>query len=203
MSARSIEPSAFVAKATAIASFYGFKPVRNIESRLASFGERPGKSARSFDEVASVCVLCTAREKRGPALCFSVHAIPEEARYSPREFAEFSLQLIGASSSLGDVFVIKTALTILEDMGIKLKEIRINSTGDRESQGRYGKELSFYIRKRLDELTPTCRTAVMDNPFALFSCEEDTCRGVALEAPRALTFLTEQSREHLREVLER
>lgn len=203
MSARSIEPSAFVAKAAEIASFYGFRPVRHIESQLASYGERPPRSARSFDDVASVCVSCMAREKRGPILCFSVHAIPEESRYSPREFAEFSLHLIGASSSLGDIFVMKTTLTILEEMGIRVKEIRLNSTGDKESRGRYEKELSLHVRKRLDVLTPLCRAAAMENPFSLFSCEEDTCRSVVADAPRAITFLSEQSREHLREVLER
>lgn len=203
MSARSIEPSAFVARAADIASFYGFRPVRHIETQLARLGERREKSARSFDDVASVCVSCMAREKRGPMLCFSVHATPEEERYSPREFAEFSLQLIGANSSLGEVFVIKTTLTILEDLGIRFNEIRLNSMGDKESQARYGKELSLYVRKRIEAFTPACRAAVAENPFALFTCEEDTCKSVAHEAPRALSYLSEASREHLREVLER
>jgi len=213
MSARSLSPSTFVAKAAEIASYYGFSPVRNIETRLAELGEhplhtgpwpnkRPG-SARTFEEIATVCVSCMSREKRGPLLCFSLHGAPEGNPYSPRDFAEFSLQLIGASSSLGDIFVLKTVLTILQEVGVRAKEIRLNSVGDRESQGRYAKELALYVRKRLGAIPVACKQGVLENPLSLLSCQDATCKGLAAEAPRSLSFLSEGSREHLREVLER
>lgn len=200
-----LEARSFLSKASDIASFYGFRPVRELEAAIPPQKRlRRVGSARSFEDVANVCVTCMAENASGPTLCFSVDSSPEHAPEGfAREVAEFGLSLVGSPSSLGDIVVLKTVATILRETGVRIENIRVGSLGDRESQARYVKELGLFVRKRAEHIPDQARAALFNDPLSLFSQSEDeVLRKIADEAPRALSFLSERSRSHLKEVLE-
>jgi histidyl-tRNA synthetase len=119
-----------------------------------------------------------------------------------REFGEFGLHIAGAHESVGEVVLLKTLAAIATEWGAPLARVRLNALGDKDSKLRYSRELSFYFRKHLASLCENCRAKAATDPLAPFVCQNESCRAVAQNAPRAMNFLSEKSRSHFREVLE-
>ena len=80
--------------------------------------------------------------------------------------------------------------------------MEINSIGDKDSATRFVRELTSYYRANLNEMTPECRQLLKDDPFELLASHDESCKALNAGAPRALDFLSEDSRHHLEEVLE-
>lgn len=203
-------PASFIKHAADVASFYGFRPASDLgrEARAANPAiERP--RTHNFTTVAQVCVACAAA-KNEPSLAWWATPSPSylpiqatlEGDLSAREVGEFGLHIGGVPQSIGEIVLLKTLSAIVTEWGVPLRAVRLNTLGDRDSKMRYARELSYYFRKRQNELCEVCRAAVAADPTKPFSCLTEQCREVALNAPRAMNFLSEKSRAHFREVLE-
>ncbi len=114
----------------------------------------------------------------------------------------FNIHIMGAPKSVTEATIIKTALVILEEEGYKDLSVEINSLGDRESAAKFLRELTAYYRKHLSSLTAECRQAFKRDPLELLSCVHEKCKELAAEAPKSISFLSEKSRVHFKEVLE-
>lgn len=199
----SMAPTTFLRKASDIASFYGFRPVRDLEGMVPreSRMKRAGAS-RSFEDVAHICVSCMVETTRTPVLCFSVDHAPSDAPKAERDLAGFNLQLIGSPSSVGDIVVLSTLMTILAEAGAPARAVRVNAFGDKDSQARFAKELALFVRKRAADIPEDVRHEGMKDPFSLMRLPREEVTRVMADAPRPLSFLSERSRAHLKEVLE-
>ncbi len=218
-----IEPSQFLRKATDIASFYGFRPSQSLGSILPREHRLTLTDSRIFDRVASACVHCLNEKiplpppvpgthtpvvpapAKDAMLCFNVNPNPSETPegFSTKEVAEFGVSIVGSPGSIGEIVALKTLFAILNDVGVKMRAVRVGSAGDRDSQARFARELSIYLKKRGIDVPDCCRdNASAADPLSMFRCENESCRGILREAPRAMNFLSEKSRAHFREVLE-
>lgn len=114
-----------------------------------------------------------------------------------------NLQILGSSKSISEIILIKTALAILCDNKIEDVCIEINSIGDRESTNKFVRELTSYYRKNINKMSSHCRQLLKKDPFSLIRCDkEEYCKTLNEEAPKSLSCLTEQSRQHFKEILE-
>lgn len=114
-----------------------------------------------------------------------------------------NLQILGSSRSISEIILIKTALAILCDNKIEDVCIEINSIGDRESTNKFVRELASYYRKNINKMPSHCRQLLKKDPFSLLKCDkEEYCKTLNEEAPKSLSCLTEQSRQHFKEILE-
>ena len=114
-----------------------------------------------------------------------------------------NLQIFGSPKSVAEVILIKTALALLSDKGIEDVCIDINSIGDRESTNKFVRELANYYRKNINKMSPHCRQLFKKDSFSLLECDKmDCCNSLNEEAPKAISFLSEPSRQHFKEVLE-
>ena len=114
-----------------------------------------------------------------------------------------NLQMLGSSKSVSEVVLIKTALALLSDNGIKDICVDINSIGDKESTNKFVRELSHYYRKNINRMSPHCRQMFKKDPFSLLeSDKKECCVDLNEEAPKSISFLSEPSRQHFKEVLE-
>jgi len=196
-------PAAFIRHATNVASFYGFRPARELEQAARDrLQKRAG--AHSFDAVARVCATCLLMRPGEPALAYWASPQPLYLPHdlSARETAEFGLQVVGANDALGEVLLIKTLTAIATEWGTTVARVRVNAAGDRDSQQRFTRELSLYLRKHADALSGACRAAVLEDPLAAYRCAHAECREVLAMAPRPMNFLSEKSRTHFKLVLE-
>ncbi|MCW9054656.1 MAG: ATP phosphoribosyltransferase regulatory subunit [Candidatus Pacebacteria bacterium] len=114
----------------------------------------------------------------------------------------FGLHAIGLSHSIAEALLVKTALATLEELGITEYRVHVNSIGDRDSAARFTKELTNFLRKHINDIPANIRqTMKQDVSYAydqLLKKQHELCS----RAPTTVEFLTEPSRQHLREVLE-
>jgi histidyl-tRNA synthetase len=112
------------------------------------------------------------------------------------------LEIIGPSRSIAEATLIQTAKTMLAEEGYENIAVEVNSIGDRDSISRFTRELIGYYRKNINEMSPECRQMLKRDPFELLSSCNEECLKINEGAPKPMSFLTEASRVHFREVLE-
>ncbi len=198
-------PASFLKHAADVASFYGFRPLREIERKV------PGYSPRvpSFAVASTACVQCVTLRPDEPVLAYWASGTPAHLPLSvgttpvvPRETAEFGLHIVGVEESLAEVVLLKTMATILTEWGSTVARVRLNALGDKDSKLRFEREVAIYLRKHASHLHDECRDNLSKNLMGPYACTTELCRGVVEGGPRAMNFLSEKSRVHFREVLE-
>lgn len=112
------------------------------------------------------------------------------------------LHIIGTPKSIAEAILIKTAICILEDEGYKDISIEINNVGGKDAMTQFFKELTSYYRKNLNDMNAQCRQLFKDGPHALVSCKNLIKSEILENAPSPLNFLSEDSRDHFKEVVE-
>lgn len=210
MSQRAKRPSSFIKHASDVASFYGFRPVREIEREQIS--QSDGKPQRlrtpgnlySFSSSALVCGLRAISRPQDPVLAFYATPNPlfAPAHLPLREVGEFGLQVVGTGESVGEIVLLKTISIIANEWGSPLLKVRVNALGDRDSQQRFSRELGIHLRKHLARLEEPTRKEVQENPLAVYRVPQELLRELLTEGPRPMHFLSEKSRTHFRSVLE-
>lgn len=127
------------------------------------------------------------------------------AKKSVGKLKTFNLDILGNAKSIADAIIIETAYVILkehlDDKDAELM-IEINSIGDKDSFARFNKEFAMFCKKRLAELPAEWRNAFKKDPLSIFKCTDEACSILLDEAPKPMSYLSEQSRDHFREVLE-
>ncbi|MBX4210982.1 ATP phosphoribosyltransferase regulatory subunit [Candidatus Parcubacteria bacterium] len=119
----------------------------------------------------------------------------------PREH-QYGLEILGTPRGVAEAVLITTVLAILEEAGHTNLWVDINSIGDRDSVAKYEKELANYYRKHLSELPPECKVMFRKDIFEVVKSSDKKCAMLAEEAPQSMSYLSEPSRQHFKEVLE-
>ena len=112
------------------------------------------------------------------------------------------LEILGLSNSTAEAILIRTTLSILEDAGYKNLTIHVNSIGDKESISDFERMIGNYIRKNMNVMTADLRKAIKKDIFEIVRSPELKADKVPGETPRSLSFLSEPSRLHFKEVVE-
>lgn len=117
-----------------------------------------------------------------------------------RQFHQFGIEILGSYSAAQDAEVISVATALLEEMGIKGVELRINSLGCPECRARYNRTLKEFIGKNLDKLCDTCKERFEKNPLRVLDCKEEGCQAIIADAPSVLDCLDEECTAHFEKV---
>jgi len=118
--------------------------------------------------------------------------------------AYYGLDVIGSAQSVSDALLIQATKAILEEMGYKKLTLEVNCTGERDASNRFERELISYFRRNINELTPDEQRIFKADVFYLLSCpkKSKTLQELIMEAPQAMSFLSEAGRIHFKQVLE-
>lgn len=200
MSTQRLSPASFLKTAQDVSSFYGFKPLRDIERTLPQAEHK--RAAHNFGYASATL----SHHKLGPEPTMAYYASTAPTHLPPhlsvREVGEFGLQVAGAPESVGEVMLLKTVATILSEWGGGIERVRLNALGDRDSRLRFARELSGYLRRQSHNLPPEWQARAVEDPMSFYLCQDDACKMVAESGPRAMNFLSEKSRAHFKELLE-
>lgn len=128
------------------------------------------------------------------------HDKPQKGRH--REFKQFNLEMLGTPKAIADAMIIKTSVSMLEEIGLENVVVEINSIGDKESRKKFIKDLTNYYRKLNNKLCVNCRDRLKTSPLRLLDCKEDQCQLFKKDAPRPINSLNPDSKKHFKEVLE-
>ena len=215
-------------KAQEIAVYYGFKPIETpvlereevftgalgegtdvIDKEMYSFKGKGGDRLAVRPEYTAA--VMRAFHDLGmmnlpqPVLLYSYgpvfrHENPQRGRL--RQFRQFNLEILGTQKSIADALVIRTLTTILEEFGFKDLIVDINSMGDKETRPAFIKELTNYYKKHIEHLCKDCHERIKTNPLRLLDCKNEQCQPFKENAPSSLSFLSNDARQHFKEVIQ-
>ncbi|NDO46186.1 histidine--tRNA ligase [Clostridium sp. MD294] len=117
-----------------------------------------------------------------------------------RQFHQFGVEMFGSYSAAQDAEAISVATTLLEQLGVKNVELRLNSLGCVECRNRYNQKLKEFIASHLDKLCDTCKQRYLKNPLRVLDCKEKGCQEVIANAPSVLDCLDEECTKHFEKV---
>ena len=205
------------------ARHYGFTPFSGLEVQKEDIVKaknfKTGMKRSGKDEVAStlkfenfleehiaITKAYINKEMSGlvqpPMICYS-GPLHGNNHFDINKDHIFSMHILGNAKSIADAMIIETAYVILKDHANKGELlIEINSLGDKDCFTKFTKEYTNYFKKNIGELAATCRNAFKKDPMSTVTCDHDGCMAIQEGAPKPISYLTEESREHFREVLE-
>lgn len=112
------------------------------------------------------------------------------------------MDILGVPGSIAEAIAIQASYAILEEDGFKNLEVELNSVGDKQSREAFEKDLHLYIRSIINKLPEDTKERCKKNPHSIFFSKEEGVDVFIEEAPKPIAYLTEDSREHLKEILE-
>jgi histidyl-tRNA synthetase len=115
---------------------------------------------------------------------------PQAGRY--REFHQFGLEVLGASSPLADAEVIAMACEIFHRLGLKNLDLHLNSIGDRNCRPAYRQKLIKFFEAKKDQLCEDCLERLYKNPLRILDCKEEGCKKASEGAPEITDYLCEE-----------
>lgn len=114
----------------------------------------------------------------------------------------YSLHFVGLPSGLADAAIMRATLSILSDFGYKNLKVALNFIGDKESMSAHERELQTLFRKFGSEIPESIHEAAKQNIFDIFRLDSDEAREWRGRIPPSISFLSTQSRNYFKDVLE-
>lgn len=119
-----------------------------------------------------------------------------------RQFHQFGVEMLGSFSPAQDAEAISVASRLIETLGVKDIELRLNSLGCPECRSVYNKRLREFIGENIEHLCPTCKDRYEKNPLRVLDCKEEKCHSIIKDAPSVLDCLDEECTAHFEKVQE-
>ncbi|MCX6701755.1 MAG: His/Gly/Thr/Pro-type tRNA ligase C-terminal domain-containing protein [Candidatus Zambryskibacteria bacterium] len=114
----------------------------------------------------------------------------------------YGFEIMGSFKSTSEALLLKCALAVLEKYGYANLFIDINSIGDRESIGKFERELSNYFRKQAHTIPAKIRQEFKKNHHLMLMDTRIETSDFRKNVPQPIGSLSENSRLHFKEVLE-
>lgn len=202
-------PTEFLRIASHTAEHFGFKTVESLSKDPAckncstSLPHTISDNDRQLDAVSGLLTGGLARycDERlhafpGPVLLYSIETQP-----NTNETA-VTFHIFNVQKSIAEAILIQTSRALANELGYHEHTVRINSLGDSDSITRYGRELTNFLRKRLDLMPESSRELMKQHSLLalqdLVTLEHD----LAYKSPNPLEYLSDQSRKHFRDIIE-
>lgn len=118
-----------------------------------------------------------------------------------RQFHQWGIESVGASSPLADVEVILVLMDTFQLLGIKNLGLKINSVGDENCRPQYKVALQDFLRPKLNNLCQTCQTRFDKNVLRILDCKNPSCKTIVSTAPKITDYLDETCKTHYQTIL--
>ncbi|MFZ9977188.1 MAG: histidine--tRNA ligase [Candidatus Kapaibacteriota bacterium] len=210
-----------------ITSLYGYRELRNpimeytevfkravgedtdiVGKEMYTFPDRGGDSITLRPEATAAVVRSaiqhnlTAQQQiarvyySGP---FFRYERPQKGRQ--RQFHQFGCELLGASSPEADIEILTLAHDFLESLGIKSRELHINTLATPEIRQLFKQELISYFTAHLSDLSEDSQSRLQSNPLRILDSKHPDDKALSANAPRMQDMLDTESKDHFSKVL--
>lgn len=199
----------FLKQATNTAEFFGFKSVDELQKHpqckdcSKKLDHTASAQARKNDALYGMltCGVTTLADNKlheieGPLFFYTVEQVPRTGETA------LSLQVFNVDKSIAEAVLIQATTALARDLGFENQSIRINSLGDRDSSVRYIRELTNYLKKRIDDMPDQARELMKEHSLTALQHLIEKEHDLAYRSPNPLEYLTDQSRKHFREIIE-
>lgn len=118
---------------------------------------------------------------------------PQLGRY--RQFNQFGVELIGATSLYHDLEVILMGYEALRALHLDNVKILINTLGDQNSRDAYRNALKEHFVPVINNMCPDCKNRLELNPLRILDCKVKEDKQYIQSAPKIKDFLSNESKE--------
>lgn len=202
-------PTEFLKTAAHTAEHFGFKSIEAIKKDpickqcATSLPNTLEPEEATIDDLyglltGGVKTYCDAQLHAftGPVLVYGTETVPRT-----KETA-ITFHIFNVPKSIAEAILIHTSRTLMHELGHTDHTVRINSLGDSDSLLRYTREVTSYLRKRLDILPSDTRELMKEHPLLALQSLITVDHELAAKAPNPLEHLSDQSRKHFRDIIE-
>lgn len=199
----------FLKQASTTAEHFGFKNIETLKKDplckncAKKMEHTAGAAQRKTDALGGMLTsgmhnFCEFKfhEMIDPVLFYTLEQTPRAGE------AAIALQIFNVEKSIAEAVLIQTARSLTKDLGYENSSVRINSLGDRESSSRYIRELTNYLRKRMDDMPESARELMKEHVMTALLHLIEKEHELAYKTPNPLEYLSDQSRKHFREIVE-
>lgn len=208
----SINTDTFFKKAINVAEYYGFTNIDELRKEAkvkgtSILGLHKHKSTdRRFEQNVLADMLKiyseSVHKRATQPLMFYTPSVVSPASSPSAKINALTLNTVGTNDPLAEVILLKSAMCILRELGIKNFSLKINSIGDKDSSVRFLREASSIVREKANELPKELSDAVRSNPGTTLAQLYNDGHPLSHELPSPIEYLTTPSRKYFKEVLE-
>ncbi len=211
MKALQVNTQTFFKRAVGVAEHYGFCNVDDLQVNAPAHGRaldlHEHKSPDGhFDHHVLASVLAHLADavelRKRQSLMFYTPSVVAHASAPHTRISALTLNAVGTQDPLAEIVVIKSAASILEELGMTNYVLHVNSIGDSDSAARFVREVGATIRQRVRDLSPEYAELVRTDIRAAIAAIYENRHPLAAELPSTLDYLTSPSRKYFKEVLE-
>lgn len=113
-----------------------------------------------------------------------------------RQFVQFGVEAIGSDDPAIDAEVIKLAMDVYKETGLKKLKLVINSLGDPSSRASHKEALIEHFKPHIEEFCGDCQSRIDKNPLRILDCKVDHAHPLMATAPSLAHYLNEESKEY-------
>jgi histidyl-tRNA synthetase len=202
------KPDDILKRAAAVGSYYGFSSLSSLSAKKsASRAPYPeGFDIESLDpsarEVASILKqVRDAGLSASPSQpLFFWHSNAAPGRPAPKQIV-LQFHALGTERAIADAALMRAIRALVQDLTKEEAVLRINSMGDKETRGRYLRELNHFTRKQ-GHLLPEDYLERAKCGDVLGACMKLCTSEYARMLPSSTDHLSEASRKHFESVIE-
>lgn len=204
-----LTPTTFLKQAIHTAEHFGFRPAEELAKRVDLNDEHiPVQHSATAQHrrtdalhgilTTGLTTYCSHKlfALNKPVLFYTLEAIPRSKEPA------VTLHVFNVPSSIAEAILIQTSQAIVRDLGHHQYVVRVNSIGDQESSTRYIREVTNYLRKRIDQLPETARELMKEHSLTALNHLIEKQHEIAFRSPKTLEYLSDNSRRHFRELIE-
>lgn len=205
-----LQTSDILKRTHAIGNYYGFVPFSSLAEAKRGQGTKtplPEECAVDSLDAAAKDVVMLLKQVKDAGITpsasqplFFWHTNAASGRPAPKQLT-IQFHVLGVENAIADAVLIRAVRALLQDIAKTEPRLRINSMGDKETRGRFARELTQFFRKQGSALPAECvdcaKSDVMEAAFMLARMKEE-----ARVLPSPTDHLSEASRRHLEGVLE-
>ena len=115
----------------------------------------------------------------------------------------FNLDIIGNQRSIADAILIETSYVIVQEEYPDYHiSVELNTIGDKESLSKFQRELNLFYKKNWSKVPKDLKPLYKKSIFESFKTKDVKAQELRSSGPDSIKCLTEQSRNHFKEVLE-
>lgn len=202
--------SDFIRTVSTVAENYGFQPLHSVAKEVKKsldtsedLDHTISAKARNKDSLYGLLAngvsnYCDQKlyTLQYPTSIYSIERVPRT-----NEIA-VSYHIYHVDRSIAEALLIQSLRSLLNDLGYDDHIVRINSLGDSESTTRYQRELTNFLRKRIDHLPPTARELMKEHVILAMQHLVERGHELSYRSPNPLEYLSDISRKHFREIIE-
>ncbi len=198
-------------RAAEIASFYGFLGAHKIQVspadlRKAKLFKDAQKSIFGTILEDKISLTRDIIEKK-----YSEHPQPLMLYYGGPTAEDkhhmFNMDVSGNPKSIADALIIESCYVIVKEAYPDYElSVMLNTVGDRESASKFTREFQAFLKRNWAYIPNKSKKLVKKNVLEFWNIEvepgDERFQSIKDQAPTTLSFLSEESRKHFKEVLE-